>query len=157
MNYLTTALLRPQILPKLDFSKAIPEDCTTLVAVPALLLNEKQVRRLVDDLEVRFLANHDANLHFALLTDLPDSPVPAHEDDPLVDFCANLIDGLNEKYAGAAPPPRLQPARKSLDGMGAQARQADGSEQIPVQRVRQLPKEGRRHFKADQGPLRNHA
>ena len=100
MNYLTTALLRPQILPKLDFSKAIPEDCTTLVAVPALLLNEKQVRRLADDLEVRFLANHDANLHFALLTDLPDSPVPAHEDDPLVDFCANLIDGLNEKYAG---------------------------------------------------------
>ena len=100
MNYLTTALLRPEILPKLDFSKRIPEDCTTLVAVPALLLNEKQVRRLAEDLEVRFLANHDANLHFALLTDLPDSPVPAHEDDPLVDFCAQLIKELNEKYAG---------------------------------------------------------
>ena len=100
MNYLTTALLRPEILPKLDFSKGIPEDCTTLVAVPALLLNEKQVRNLVLDLEVRFLANHDPNLHFALLTDLPDSPLPAHEDDPLVDFCASLISGLNEKYAG---------------------------------------------------------
>ena len=99
MNYLTTTLLRPEILPKLDYSKAIPEDCTSLVAVPALLLNEKQVRRLVDDLEVRFLANHDPNLHFALLTDLPDSPVPAHEDDPLVSFCAGLIGGLNQKYS----------------------------------------------------------
>jgi len=99
MNYLTTALLRPEILPKLDYSKGIPEDCTSLVAVPALLLNEKQVRRLVDDLEVRFLANHDRNLHFALLTDLPDSPVPAHEDDPLVSFCASLIAALNEKYS----------------------------------------------------------
>src|SRR5581483_5906052 len=89
-----------EILPKLDFSKAIPEDCTTLVAVPALLLNEKQVRRLVEDLEVRFLANHDPNLHFALLTDLPDSPVPSHEDDPLVDLCAGLIKELNEKYSG---------------------------------------------------------
>jgi len=100
MNYLTTALLRPEILPKLDFSKTIPEDCTTLVAVPALLLNEKQVRRLVQDLEVRFLGNHDPNLHFVLLTDLPDSPVPSHEDDPVVDLCSELVKGLNEKYRG---------------------------------------------------------
>jgi cyclic beta-1,2-glucan synthetase len=100
MNYLTTALLRPEILPKLDFSKSVPEDCTTLVAVPALLLNEKQVRRLAQDLEVRFLGNHDPNLHFALLTDLPDSPVPTHEDDPLVDLCSQLVKELNEKYSG---------------------------------------------------------
>jgi hypothetical protein len=100
MNYLTTALLRPEILPKLDFSKSVPEDCTTLVAVPALLLNEKQVRRLAEDLEVRFLGNHDRNLHFALLTDLPDSPVPSGEDDPLVDLCARLVKQLNEKYSG---------------------------------------------------------
>jgi hypothetical protein len=100
MNYLTTALLRPEILPKLDFSKDIPKNCTTLVAVPALLLNEKQVRHLVKDLEVRFLGNQDPNLHFALLTDLPDSAVPSHEDDPLVDLCANLIKELNEKYSG---------------------------------------------------------
>lgn len=99
MNYLTTALLRPEILPKLDFSKGVPPECTSLVAVPALLLNEKQVRRLVQDLEVRFLGNHDPNLHFALLTDLADSPVPAREDDPLVDLCAELIKQLNEKYA----------------------------------------------------------
>jgi cyclic beta-1,2-glucan synthetase len=99
MNYLTTALLRPEILPKLDFSKAVPEDCTSLVAVPALLLNEKQVEHLVKDLEVRYLGNHDPNLHFALLTDLPDSPVPSHEDDPLVGLCAKLIKELNEKYS----------------------------------------------------------
>jgi len=100
MNYLTTALLRPEILPKLDFSKGIPEDCTSLVAVPALLLSEKQVHRLVQDLEVRYLGNHDRNLHFTLLTDLPDSPVPSNEDDPLVDLCARLIKELNEKYSG---------------------------------------------------------
>src|SRR5205814_1468260 len=99
MNYLTTTLLRPEILPKLDLSKGVPEDCTTLVAVPALLLNQKQVRQLVQDLEVRFLGNHDPNIHFALLTDLADSPVPSREDDPLVDSCAQLIKELNEKYS----------------------------------------------------------
>jgi cyclic beta-1,2-glucan synthetase len=99
MNYLTTSLLPAEILPKLDFSDGIPDDCVTLVAIPTLLLNEKQVRRLVEDLEVRFLGNHDPNLHFLLLSDLPDSRQPSREDDPLIDLCSELIEGLNEKYA----------------------------------------------------------
>ena len=98
-NYLITSLLEPQILPKLDLSEGVPDDCITFVAVPSLLLNEGQVRKLVDDVEVRFLGNHDRNMHFALLTDLPDSRSEPREDDPLVDLCAELIGGLNEKYA----------------------------------------------------------
>ena len=56
----------------------------------------------MDDLEVRFLGNHDPNIYFALLTDLPDSREPSNEDDPIVDYCAQLIRELNEKYAGEA-------------------------------------------------------
>jgi len=99
VNYLITALLRPQILPKLDFSEQIAKDCVTLIAVPSLLLNEAQVHRLVEDLEVRFLGNHDPNLHFALLTDLPDSREPSEEKDARVDLCAELIEELNKKYS----------------------------------------------------------
>jgi cyclic beta-1,2-glucan synthetase len=99
MNYLITSVLTPSILPKLDFSEGIPSDCVTLVAVPTLLLNETQVRTLVEDLEVRFLGNHDPNIHFALLTDLPDSREPAREDSPLIDLCAKLVGDLNVKYA----------------------------------------------------------
>src|SRR5581483_4903234 len=99
VNYLITALLRPQILPKLDFSEKIPDDCVTLIAVPSLLLNEAQVHRLAEDLEVRFLGNHDPNLHFALLTDLPDSREPSDEKDARVDLCAKLIEDLNKKYS----------------------------------------------------------
>ena len=99
MNYLTTNLLPAASLSKLDFSDGIPDDCMTLVAIPTLLLNEKQVHGLVEKLEVRFLGNHDPNLHFALVSDLPDSPKPAPEDDALVDLCAKLIGELNERYA----------------------------------------------------------
>ncbi len=102
MNYLVTMALPTEILPKLDVSGGIPEDCVTLVAVPTVLVDEKQVRRLVEDLEVRYLGNHDRNLHFALLSDLPDSPAAPQEDDPLVDLCLELIDNLNEKYADQA-------------------------------------------------------
>ncbi len=98
MNYLTTALLRPRILPKLDFSEGIPEDCVTMVVVPTLLLNEKQVHRLVEDLEIRYLGNASRNLHYGLLTDMPDTAETPKEDDPLIELCAGLIQELNEKY-----------------------------------------------------------
>jgi cyclic beta-1,2-glucan synthetase len=99
MNYLATVLLSAQILPKLDFTEGLPNDCVTLVAIPTLLLDEKQVHKLVDDLEVRFLGNHDSNLHFVLLSDLPDSPEKPPANSSLVDLCSELIRGLNEKYA----------------------------------------------------------
>jgi cyclic beta-1,2-glucan synthetase len=99
MNYLVTSLLPAEILPKLDFTEAIPDHCVTLVAIPSLLLSEQQVRELVENLEVRFLGNHDPNVHFALVTDLPDSREPAREDNPLIALCSDLIRELNEKYA----------------------------------------------------------
>ena len=99
MTYLVTSILPARILPKLDFSKGIPDDCVSMVAVPSLLLNEKQVRRLVENLEIRYLGNHDPNMHFALVTDLPDAREPSKEDDPLVELCSELIKGLNEKHA----------------------------------------------------------
>ncbi len=100
VNHAATSFLTPQILPKLDFSTGIPDSCATLVAVPTLLLDESQVRKLVSDLEVRFIGNQDRNLHFALLTDLPDSTEPPRKSEPLVILCAELIAKLNEKYEG---------------------------------------------------------
>jgi cyclic beta-1,2-glucan synthetase len=99
MNYLATLFLQAQIIPKLDFSQGLPDDCVTLVAIPSMLLNESQVRKLVDALEVRFIGNQDPNLHFALLTDLPDSPSEPLEENALVDLAGELIQQLNHKYA----------------------------------------------------------
>ncbi len=98
MNYLVTAILTPHGLPKLDFSKGVDASCATMVAIPTLLLNQKQIRTLVDDLEVRYLVNRDANIHYALLTDLPDSAEPADEHDPRIDLAVRLIEDLNRKY-----------------------------------------------------------
>src|SRR4051812_33335235 len=98
MNYLTTNLLEPVMLPKMDYSEGIPEDCVTLVAIPTLLLNDKQVRHLVKELEVRYVGNQDPNIHFAILSDLPDSRQPAPEENELVVLCSKLINDLNERY-----------------------------------------------------------
>ncbi len=106
-NYLITSVLPAEALPKLDFSEGVPADCVTLVAVPTLLLQERQIQQLVDDLEVRYLANHDPNIYFALLTDLPDSLEPAREDDSRVMLASKLIQGLNQKYGSERTGPFL--------------------------------------------------
>lgn len=98
MNYLVTSVLTPHALPKIDFSKGVDPSCATMVAIPTLLLNEKQIRELVDDLEIRYLVNRDPNIYYALLTDLPDTAEPADEHDARIDFAIHLIENLNRKY-----------------------------------------------------------
>ncbi|HMJ60918.1 MAG TPA: hypothetical protein VK493_04110, partial [Bryobacteraceae bacterium] len=99
MNYLVTSVLTPRGLPKLDFLKAVPPDCATMVAIPTLLINDKQIHQLVDYLEIRYLVNRDPNIFYALLTDLPDSQEPAGDKDRRVDLAIQLIEGLNRRYA----------------------------------------------------------
>ena len=105
MNNLATSLARPRVLPKLDFSEGIPADCATMVAVPTLLLNETQVRELVMDLEIRYLANRDPNLYLALITDSPDSDRASDEKDRFVDLCSELIQDLNRRYGNSSATP----------------------------------------------------
>jgi hypothetical protein len=91
INQIATTLVPPKVLPKLDFAKGIPTEFTTIVAVPTLLTSEQQMKRALRDLEIRFLANRDRNLHFALLTDPPDAAQQFDERDQLATACAELI------------------------------------------------------------------
>ncbi|MDR3632866.1 MAG: glucoamylase family protein [Isosphaeraceae bacterium] len=101
VNWLVTMLIVPKRLPKLDFSRGLPPETRTLVAVPTMLVSEPSVDELLDGLEVRYLANQDDHLHFALLTDFQDAP---HEtmpgDEALVRRAQEGIESLNAKYRG---------------------------------------------------------
>ncbi len=99
VNHLATTLFEPKALPKLDFAKGVPAEFTTMVVVPTLLTSDEQMVRAVRDLEIRFLANRDANIHFALLTDPPDAAQQFDDKDKLAGQCALLIEAMNVKYA----------------------------------------------------------
>ena len=99
VNWLATALVIPHPLPRMDFTAGLPPELRTLVVVPTLLQNAHGIDDLVEALEVRFLANRDRHLHFALLTDLQD----AHQetvagDEQLVRLVQTRIVALNDKY-----------------------------------------------------------
>jgi cellobiose phosphorylase len=101
VNWLATLLIKPNPLPRLDYSKGIPPESRSLVVVPALLLNAQHIEDLVEGLEIRFLANQDKNLHFGLLTDFKDATQEQlDEDGQLIQLISKRITDLNEKYPG---------------------------------------------------------
>ncbi|NCT69284.1 MAG: cyclic beta 1-2 glucan synthetase [Rhodanobacteraceae bacterium] len=90
----------PHPLPRLDFRDGVPADAQTLVVVPTLLGSAEEASALVDDLEIRFLANRDAQVRFALLTDFADADSEETPADAaiLAAACAG-IERLNARYA----------------------------------------------------------
>jgi cellobiose phosphorylase len=100
MNWLTTILMPPDMLPRLDYSHGIPASARTLVVVPSLIASDADVDDLVEGLEVRFLANRDDNLRFALLTDFTDAPQETLPGDAaLLRHAHAQVDALNSRYA----------------------------------------------------------
>jgi len=101
-NWIATLVVVPVRLPRLDFSRGIPEAMRTLVVIPALLRTQRGTDELIEGLEVRFLGNHDPQLFFALLTDLDDARAQVlPQDQALLDHAREGIDKLNEKYRPA--------------------------------------------------------
>jgi cellobiose phosphorylase len=99
VNWVLTLLVTPHTLPRMDFSNGIPPECRTLVVVPTMLGSPAGVEELVEALEVRFLANRDENLHFALLTDFRDADGEVQPDDEsLLNLASRGIEKLNDRY-----------------------------------------------------------
>ena len=99
VNFFSTLLVKPHLLPRMDFAKKIPAEFRTLVAIPVMLTSEEAIENLVESLEVRFLANRNGNLHFGLLTDFMDAAQETlPEDKSLIDLAKRRIEELNKKY-----------------------------------------------------------
>jgi cyclic beta-1,2-glucan synthetase len=99
VNWAVTQIVAPERQPRMDFSQGLPEDCGTMVVIPALLTGADEVDSLVQQLELHYLRNPDPGLFFALLTDYIDSPTEHQPDDAdLVERARQGIRGLNEKY-----------------------------------------------------------
>jgi cellobiose phosphorylase len=124
-NWAATLLVGPSRLPRMDYSEGLPAHTRTLVVVPTLLLNADNADELVEALEVRFLGNRDAHLHFALLTDFADAPTQTLPgDDALLEHARLGIAALNQKYPASPDnflllhrPRRWNPAENAWMGV----------------------------------------
>ena len=101
LNWTATLTIAPQLLPRMNYASGIPAEARTLVAIPCLFSSASDVEDLIESLEVRFLANRDEHLHFALLSDFSDADqqdLPG--DDALLRLARLRIEGLNDRYPG---------------------------------------------------------
>lgn len=98
-NRLSAWVFPPRVLPKLDYLQPLSESHRTLVIVPALITSVPAVRKVLDNLEVAYLANRDDNVGFGLLGDLRASE---HQrvvgDAAIIEAAIEGIASLNERY-----------------------------------------------------------
>jgi cellobiose phosphorylase len=103
VNWFASLVLKPRALPRLDFEHGIPDECRTMAVVPTLLTAPRRVTAIIEGLELRYLANRDANLWFGLLTDFTDADREQVEgDETLLALVAGGIEELNRKYGNGA-------------------------------------------------------
>ncbi|MGD8632950.1 MAG: glucoamylase family protein [Anaerolineales bacterium] len=101
-NYLLTRILPASRLPKMDFEDTgIPDAYRTLVIIPTLLTDVDAIKDEIEKLEIRYLANRESNLSFAIFSDYVDSPSRQAENDrELLQAAVQGIEGLRAKYGG---------------------------------------------------------
>ena len=104
LNRAITAVLPPNILPKLDLQEhGIPATARTAVVVPTLFGSVAAVHEALEHLEVQFLANRKDRLHFAVLSDFTDAAAETQPDDAAILAAAvEGVQSLNARYRGDA-------------------------------------------------------
>ncbi|TVP69706.1 MAG: DUF3131 domain-containing protein [Rhodobacteraceae bacterium] len=99
VNLTVTRIKRPRALPGLEMTKGIPADLRTLIAVPVILRDRDDLAALIAQLEVHHLSGPDGALHYALLSDGPDSATEHQPGDAaLIAEAKAAVDRLNATY-----------------------------------------------------------
>ena len=98
-NQLLIKVVPTQPLPKLDYSKGIPDDSKTMVVIPTIISSTEKIKTMFDTLETFYLINKTDNLYFTLLGDVKASNQEVLDiDSELSKFGIEYADKLNKKY-----------------------------------------------------------
>ena len=100
LQYVLSKIVKPKVLPKLDFQdEGIPKEYTTMCVIPLLLKNEEDVTEYMHKLEVYYLANKTNNLYFTLLGDCTsENSERKSADEKIVKKGIEIVKQLNSKY-----------------------------------------------------------
>ncbi|TEB15873.1 N,N'-diacetylchitobiose phosphorylase [Pelotomaculum sp. FP] len=100
VHWLIGCVRQPQPLLRYDFARGVPPQAATMVVIPVIWSSAREVQEMVARLELHYLANRDANIHFALLGDLVDAASEKlPEDAGVLDAARAGIEELNCRYA----------------------------------------------------------
>ena len=99
IQYLLSKIVKPKLIPKLDFSNGINKENKTMVVVPTILNSKEKVEELMKKLEVYYLANQSKNIYFTLLGDCTESKNKEEKfDEEIIEEGNKQVEKLNKKY-----------------------------------------------------------
>ena len=105
-SYVLSKIVKPKLIPKMDFSKGINKENSTMVVIPTIVNSKGKVRDLIEKLEVFYLANKSDNIYFCLLGDCTESSKEEEEKDlEIIEEGKKQVEILNKKYESSSKIP----------------------------------------------------
>ena len=99
INYIFLNNVEKTFVPKLDYSKKIPDECKTMVTIPALLTSKEDIDELFKNLEISYICNDNDNIYFSILFDYVDTiSYEGFDDKILLSYAKKCLKDLNHKY-----------------------------------------------------------
>ena len=99
LNQFLTHFIKPTIIPKLDYTKGIPDEAKTMVVIPTIVKDKEKVKEMFDTLESFYLVNKTDNLYFTLLADAKtENEKDMDYDKEVKEYGLKYSKQLNEKY-----------------------------------------------------------
>jgi cyclic beta-1,2-glucan synthetase len=107
-NTLVLLQVEPRRLIGYEYKNGVPPAARTLVVIPTMIGSRADVEDSVRNLEIHYLANAGGAIHYAVLSDWPDSSAEQEPADlELVDYARGLVRQLNQRYPGEGDAPRF--------------------------------------------------
>ena len=99
IQYILSKIIKPKIIPKLDYINGIPEENATMVVIPTIIKSKEKVQELARKLEVYYLANQTKNIYFTILGDCSQSDKREEDfDKEVIEEGKEQVEKLNKKY-----------------------------------------------------------
>ncbi len=100
IQYILGKIVKPKLIPKMDFSKGIDKENATFVVIPTIIKTKEKVKELFEKMEVFYLANKSENLFFSILGDCSESNTQEEKfDKEVIEEGLKLAEKLNQKYS----------------------------------------------------------
>ena len=106
ISYILSKVVKPKLIPKMDFTKGINKENSTMVVIPTIINSKEKVGSLIKKLEVYYLANKSENLYFCLLGDCSESDKEEEKFDlEVIEEGKKQVKILNKKYESSSKIP----------------------------------------------------
>ena len=99
IQYILSKVVKPKLIPKIDFQNGVPEEFSTMIVIPTILKNKNKVKELMRKLEVYYIANKSENLYFTLLGDCTSGSKEVEDfDEEIIKEGIERTKKLNDEY-----------------------------------------------------------